>query len=379
MKRSIIFGAVIFLLGVTRADATVIINEIAWMGTTNSANAEWIELYNNGTDVVILDGWSLKAVDGSPSINLAGQVTAGSYFLLERTSDESVPEIQAGQIYSGSLGNTGEHLELKNNLDELMDQVDSSSGWPAGDNISKQTMQRNGTGWITATGTPGVQNDSGVITNSSTSTAEAPVQNNGTVVVKKEDESADVIPVKADPKYSAKMILPDFATAGTLIPLSVEVKQDGKKNLVDGRFNWYLGDGSSYGYVKNTPFDHVFHYPGDYTVVLEYYSNVFKDQPDSIHKKKISIVPASLTISGITDDGGITFLSDAPKDIDLAQWVLRSRNREYSFPKYTLVLKGKELSVSAKTLSFLIGENDSVELLNPLKVIVSRYPVQNQE
>lgn len=34
----------------------VAISEIAWMGTTVSANGEWIELYNNTAAVISLDG-----------------------------------------------------------------------------------------------------------------------------------------------------------------------------------------------------------------------------------------------------------------------------------------------------------------------------------
>ncbi len=58
----------------------VVISEVAWMGTTYSYNDEWIELYNNTSSDVSLDGWTLSATDGTPVISLSGTVPAQSHF-----------------------------------------------------------------------------------------------------------------------------------------------------------------------------------------------------------------------------------------------------------------------------------------------------------
>ena len=138
------------------------INEIAWMGTENSFNDEWIELYNNTDKHIDLEGWALKSRDKSPIINLSGSISLNSFFLLERTNDESFPDIAADIIYSGALKNTGEHLELYDNLGNLIDSLDFRSGWPAGDNETNQTMERAASGeWQTSQdpgGTPRAKN-----------------------------------------------------------------------------------------------------------------------------------------------------------------------------------------------------------------------------
>ena len=87
------------------ASQSIVINEIAWMGTENSSNDEWIELYNNSEADIDLTGWVLEAADETPSISLEGTITAGGYFLLERTDDSSVTGIAADQIYVGALEN----------------------------------------------------------------------------------------------------------------------------------------------------------------------------------------------------------------------------------------------------------------------------------
>ncbi|MCD6311069.1 MAG: lamin tail domain-containing protein, partial [Elusimicrobia bacterium] len=120
----------------------VVINEIAWMGTAASTYDEWIELYNNTGSTVNLTNWTLTAADGTPSITLSGSVAPYGYFLLERTDNNTVSDIAADQIYSGSTENGDEDFQLKDSSDTLIDQVDCSSGWFAGDNTNKITMER---------------------------------------------------------------------------------------------------------------------------------------------------------------------------------------------------------------------------------------------
>ena len=146
----------------TVAGTSVIISEVAWMGTESSANDEWIELYNSSGTAVDLAGWVLEAADGTPIISLAGTISAGGYFLLERTDDETVAGISADQIYPGALGNEGEVLQLKNSGGNVVFTVDASAGWPTGNNETKQTMSWEGTSWknsLAALGTPRSENN----------------------------------------------------------------------------------------------------------------------------------------------------------------------------------------------------------------------------
>jgi len=143
-------------------ETSVLINEIAWMGTENSSNDEWIELFNNTGEDIDLDVWQLTSQDGSPEINLSGFIGAGSYYLLERSDDGTVAEKIADLIYTGALGNSGEYLELKNASGTVIDYIDASGAWPAGSNANKNTMSRTSEGeWLDSLdflGTPGELN-----------------------------------------------------------------------------------------------------------------------------------------------------------------------------------------------------------------------------
>lgn len=113
------------------------------MGTATSSDDEWIELYNAGNSAVDMTGWTLTAADGTPNIGLSGAISAGGYYLLERTSEDTVSP-ESDQIYTGALGNTVEILELRDSTGNVMDRLDS---WYAGVNPSgnpegRATMER---------------------------------------------------------------------------------------------------------------------------------------------------------------------------------------------------------------------------------------------
>jgi len=124
----------------TLAASIVIFNELSWMGTTTSANDEWIELYNNTNLDIDITNWKIVSDDNAPNIVLKGIIGYNGFYLLERTNNETVPNITANQIYTGALGNNGESLKLVNKENLLIDSIEAASGWPAGNNSTKQTM-----------------------------------------------------------------------------------------------------------------------------------------------------------------------------------------------------------------------------------------------
>lgn len=118
-----------------------IINEVAWMGTHASATDEWIELFNPGDAAVDLNGWTLRW--NERQVRLRGEIPAKGYFLLERTDDSTVADVEADLIYTGSLRNGGEILQLFDRDESLVDSANADGGaWPAGHNVNKTAMQR---------------------------------------------------------------------------------------------------------------------------------------------------------------------------------------------------------------------------------------------
>ncbi len=160
MKKFLFSILLVFLLVgfVKAAQPGLLVNEIAWMGTEESWADEWIELYNTSDQEISLEEWKLVTEDKNLNIDLQGTIEPNSFFILERTDDETLPEIKADQIYTGSLTNEGQYLKLMKG-EKVIQEINDKAGWRAG-NSDYKTMER-GEEWHTSReqgGTPKEEN-----------------------------------------------------------------------------------------------------------------------------------------------------------------------------------------------------------------------------
>ncbi len=219
--------------GGTPSHAGMIINEVAWMGTTISANDEWIELKNITSGALDVSGWQIIDQGDQIHVTLSADtnIEAGEFLLLERSDDSTVPNIAADFIYSGALANSSEGLRLFDNKCNLIDEVTAVSSWPAGNNTTKSTMERiSGFGWQTSSvtgGTPKANNStyssgggSGGGTQSSGSDSSPAVQNDSgstdqsNVSTTTADQSDEVAPPPFAAHTNANHILISEIQAG---------------------------------------------------------------------------------------------------------------------------------------------------------------------
>ncbi|MDD5146807.1 MAG: lamin tail domain-containing protein, partial [Candidatus Pacebacteria bacterium] len=126
-----------------------------------------LELYNDSQRPITINDWVLKTTDEKIKIDLQGIVPGQGFFLLERSADGGAPNIKTDLAYQGALNNNGEKLQLLDGQNEIIDEVDCLTQWPAGDNKTKQTMSRLGQTWCNSQnpgGTPRAINDCAIET-----------------------------------------------------------------------------------------------------------------------------------------------------------------------------------------------------------------------
>ncbi len=122
----------------------VVINEVACAGTQANYHDEWIELKNNTDQEIELTGWALSWDEDTENPRVvkfpkpsegeeAEIIPANGFYLLERTDDNTITDIKADFIYTGSLSNDGESLTLKNAEGKIIDTANADGErWPAG-------------------------------------------------------------------------------------------------------------------------------------------------------------------------------------------------------------------------------------------------------
>lgn len=342
--------------------ADVIINEIAWMGTSVSTNDEWIELYNGGSESVDLSSWHLIAIDGQPDISFGDAcvnttISAGGYFLLERTDDDSVSGISADCIYTGALGNTSERLQLLNTGGSVADSVDASDGWPAGNNTTKETMQRSGSTWITALATPKAVN---VSTGSKTDPDNSsPPNTNNTSQAGGADEpyvQPENLPrIKADAGGDKR------ASVGEQVQFRGNAWGLDDAFLENGRYAWNFGDGATY---EGQNVGHEYMFPGTYTVRLVVSSGKYSASDDVRVVVGNNTIQVSEVLPG--DTGWIELHNKGLESIHVGGWIVETKEARFTMPLGTTIAPQSFVVLSAGTTRLsLKKEGDHANLFYP--------------
>lgn len=313
----------------------VSISEVAWMGDGVSANHEWIELYNDSSDAVSVKDWSLTD-DMNLNISLDGVIPAGAYVVLERSGDDSAPGAYF-LIYTGSLVNTGATLVLKNQNGEIVDQVSGGENWQSigGDNVTKETAQYSGAGWVTDVPTPGAQNRTGR-TVVATTTKESGSAKSGSSAKK---EQATIPKVKIEDSLAFSVSHQSVAYVGQAVQFTAH-KDGGIKNILH-LYNWNFGDGNA---TSGTMVAHTYDYPGVYVVT----ASTKKRNQEYIVRTEITVVPTVLSVS--FDVSGLVRLhNDAPYDIDISGYKVEAE-KGLVFPEHSIIKTGGTITFDGKRL-----------------------------
>lgn len=339
--------------------AAVYISEVAWMGTSVSANDEWIELYNDG-GATSLDGWRITdGVNFDVTLEGAGSVAAGAFAVLERTDDSSALG-SAFYIYTGSLPNTGATLRLYNTAGNLVDQVAGGENWEniGGDNTTKETAQYTTSGWITASPTPGAQNattgsskpSEEVTTKSTTQSTSggsgAPARRTTSTLVQ-------------DIPLNVELTAPTTGFVGQPVTFSVN-----KAAFKTGRtISWNFGDTNT---SEGSEVTHTYAFAGTYIVHV---SGRTVDEQLSV-QHEITILPVSLEIT--RNRAGVVQISNtAPYDTALGGYVVAGPNAEFTIPPHTYLKANNTLTLPES--AFAVRTAHLVSVADPAGSVVAYH------
>lgn len=337
---------IIFLPIVTNAAVTI--HEVAWMGSTNSANHEWIELFNSGSNTVSVEGWVLT--DGmNLNIPLTGSIAANTYAVLERSSDDSAPRT-AFLMYTGALINTGTLLVLKRADGSIEDQVSGGDNWQSigGDNVTKETAQYTTSGWITAEPTPGKENKEFGTVKESSSASQTTSSNTTGVTAKR---------VVAATGETVRLLLPDVTLKLEVSGQSVGYVNQGitflatasgiGDTLIDSlNYEWNFGDGST---AAGPETKHAFAYPGTY-VVTAYGS--FKRQEQAA-RHEITILPVTISLTR-NKQGDVQINNDSPYEIDISNYTIAA-GKTFVFPARSVMLPMQTVTLPLKKTGYAVA------------------------
>ena len=365
------------------AGAQVVINEIAWMGTTadpNGSYCEWIELANIGHESVNLNGWTLsigattKIFNGESGATLS--IAPDGFYLIERLTPtacpDPVPSIPADwSISFGSgISNSGTTITLADASGALIDRIDASDGWPAGDNTTKETAGRVGSAWVTNTPTPRAVNVVSSGTNNNTSQQETSATDtsntSGSNTSSGGTTGSSSFPV--EPQIYANAGPDKTVQAGADVLFEGQALGIEKKPLPNARFIWSFGDG---GTKEGQNVLHHYSYPGEYIVVLDIASGKFS----ASDRARVRVIPASISISavGVGTNPFIELSNTSQTELDISWWRLSAGEHYFTIPKNTFIPPESPIRFVASVTGLPSTSGSDVALLYPNGELAYRY------
>ena len=392
MKRKIfICGLVMFFPFFSfAASSDIVINEISWSGTKFSSSDEWIELKNNTAQEIDLAGFGIYEKGGSELIvSLSGKIAANDYYLIERTDDSAVSDIAADLVapFGGNgLGNSGEHLILKDSSGNIIDELNFSAGWPAGIAAPDyNSMEKDLAGWHSnegktrngidaggnfINGTPRLQNS---IINA-TSSSQASDSENAATSTDSALVSSSAFPAAIQPSIRAE------AGNNIITVVGEEVIFDGSASQGVGlKFSWNFGDGSVENgnprtqRAEQSSYDgksakHIYQFPGTYIAVL----SAVNDSASVNDQVEVTVYPGGISISEflpLPDDSAeqwVEIYNYSNTAADLSGWEIDAGvKNKFKLPEHTFISAGGFLVLPANAMKIQISREGALALHYP--------------
>lgn len=354
-----------------KADASVTVSEIAWMGTPESANAEWIEFYNTSSEIVDMSGWKLYEAEGATLVyTFTKQIPGKTYFVLERTTPsipDPLPDIddESGSFGGSGLANAGEYLVLKNSQNQIVTELNASGGWPAGNASEKQTMQRSNGTWITALATPKAGPHTGTVEGNSETPSSSSQQTSSSG-----SSSQQKLEIKRSTASFIQIKFPEQVFLGQETAFDFSIFKDGYEWLA-GYFYITMGDGTVYEFTKKTSLNHTYLHPGKYSVTVSFGENPLHE-PLLIETVTVSVVDPSLVFSYENEFSGIILTYRGEGVIDIGGWKIVSEAGEYVFPRLSRMLSNTSTRI-ASTSVFSPTPHSPLSLVTKEGVTVASY------
>lgn len=364
------FSAALLIISLpATGSAAVLLSEIAWMGTDDSPLNEWVELYNFSTTPTDLAGWTLTSSDGAVVINLAGLLTPHGVGVLERSTDDTIPNITALQIYNGTLSDEGDTLTLKNAEGTVVDQALGGASWTGigGRKTNPiKTAQRTRMGtWVTAAPTPGLDNAQvSDLTNIggtvSTTTTSSPTVGGNLVVSRSRGGHSTK---KSDFVVSMNASSSLYANKST--PFTLTTSKLNKSRQLSISHYWNFGDGET-GTGKEV--FHTFQFPGEYVVMVE--SSTTRSHVST--RLDVQVLPHALSLS-TTTDGNITVTNISADEFSLDGYLMSGEDFKFVFPKNSILKSKAAITIARSRLK----SSENIKIIDPDTFVVDHISLSN--
>lgn len=375
-------------------DAQILITEIFYDAEGADTGREWIEIFNRGDDVNVLD---LKLEEGGVAHRITDDnegvviISSGKHAII---ADDTKKFLEDNPRYSGllldsvfSLSNSGESVGISDNEGNMLHEVIYTSD----DNEfgAGYSLQKNDNDWFGGVPDPGSssekvelltgtnksaseKNDISVnITNYTTKSEDSKTINNSkdlqqkTVVNGTKGLQQSIHAAQVDLSYAQENNLLIVGAGRDRVvhahaPVEFEAIYPDLPNAQKIDFTWSFGD----GYAKEgRRVQHVFNYPGTYNVVV----NAQLDGAEAVSRARVVVKPLSLQI--LVENNDLFIENKGGDEVNIGLFKLVTDTKKFTFPKDTIISPG--IQYISKEATGIDYEESLIQLQYPNNKVIS--------
>jgi len=334
----------ILIITPTCADAQIVINEIMYDLEGTDTDREWLEIKHTGTAEVDISLWkffennsnhALVAYRGSAVLN------PGEFAVVVDSPETFLTDWPGftGTILDtswSSFSNSGETFSLKDQDGVIVHEISYTPEMGAlGDGMSLQMIEG---ALMPASPTPGAENQ--------LTGQPAPLSGVGDEEESVSTDASSVVSVVPLPVTG----FPKRVFVGEEIKAKPVIYNESGKKLFKNLFIWNFGNGEERRDEYLQDFSYRYEQPGTYVLYLRIYEGGYQTEvPDQILRQTIQVLPVGMEMKQTPE--GISLKNKTLYEIDLSDWTIDITSNIFHIPDHTIVLPGKEILFSYKTLS----------------------------
>lgn len=386
MKNKYLFFALVFFVPLLKVSAGgVSITEIMYDLEGSDTGREWIEIYNNSGSSIDLTKYKFVESGSSHGIShFSGSTDLpnGEHAVITDNPNTFIvdyPNQSRTQIYDSSFSlsnDKGESLSLKDPDGNIVYEITYDVLIGAnGDGKSLQFINS----WAASSPSPMVLNSSNS-NNINENKDNDNTETTNTIDNSKTAGGLGFIPYQKDPEMSFVFSAPKSSVVGINVEYKAILYGYSGERITAGKFVWNFGDGTIQEdqYIK--PVNHIYYYPGNYTVSLVYRYNWYANTV-AIGKFNIQIVDTPLVMKDYYDKPipAIKIANTKDQEYNIGGYIIKTGLKDFTIPSDTFIGAKEEIILNLPVADY---NKDDLKLLNPNGYIASEFisstqPIQN--
>ncbi len=362
----LIFIFSFFLFFNTAYAGSINITEIMYDLPGSDSSREWVEVHNKtGLNI---DLTKYKLVESGVAHSIVhfdgnSELANNEYAIIADNATNFLndnPNFPKSNLYDSSFSlsnDKGESLAIKDPDGNIVYEITYTPS--LGANGDGKTLQQNSSGsWFAGDLNLTTNSTQNNINNNTDSTL------NNNLPQEVSPSGLGFIPYKKEPSMRFDFMYNQTNIVGQPAVFRVQIFGFSGENITQGVFTWNFGDGETLVVNTNQEVDHIYAFPGDYTVSLSYKYASWYPKPIAIGKTTINIINSPLILKDLSLNPfpAISISNTKDSEYDISNYIIQTDSQNIKIPEGTYIGAKDEIFIKLPMGSY---SKDNIKILSP--------------